>query len=398
MGLLFGALAGAGGAIADIAKKDQDAASDEKRARMLADLEEQKTLRIEEARAQRQRQAGIAQGSQIASEASRLRGQSDAAAINAKFGSNAAAEDVAALDNNPGARKAYGLPELGRLGSLETRAQAAENLGYLDASRETRGLIQAEIGNLRNEANDKATNRRLDLAEANSARSAARQEALAAAQIAHIKAQTAYQSSQDELLYKKEARSATYDALNGANQDIKGIEKQMSDPMIDENLKGILNIQLSSTRDEAKRLRTALARSGLEGSEKPESKTGFDPAKYQIGGKPVPTTSAGTGDAIASRSQTAMQAAPDSRILGQVIMPSIGAKFPIVQDDNGDKKLDVSGDVILQNLRKTVLSVPSVELKMDIGAAINNRIDQLQQLENEIATKEFRNPLKLTGL
>jgi hypothetical protein len=314
MGLLFGALAGAGGAVADIAKRDQDSTNEEKRARMLADLEEQKILRIEEARALRQRQAGIAQGSQISSEAKRLLGESDAAALNAKFGTSATAEDAAVLAANPEARKAYGLPAVDRLGSLETRATAAENLGYLEASKEARGLIQTEITNLRNEANDKATNRRLDMAEANSARSAARQEALAAAQIAHMKSQAAYQSNRDELQDKKEARLATYNALNGANQDIKSIEKQLSDPMIDEKLKGILSIQLSTTRDEAKRLRVALAGAGLGGSAVPEPKTGFDPSKYPIGGKPAPSASMGEGVEIASRGQpitNSKQSSPD---------------------------------------------------------------------------------------
>ena len=398
IGLLFGALAGAGGAVADIGKRDQDVANDEKRVRMLADLEEQKVLRIEEARAQRQRQAGIAQGSQIASEASRLLGQSDAAAINAKFGSNATAEDVAALAANPEARKAYGLPEVSRLSSLETKAAAAENLGYMEASRDARGLIQAEITNLRNEASDKATIKRLDEMERHNRSIEARNASVAAADLAFRR--EALKNSTDAELRRadSEKRQATNAAMKNAQTELDKMRVEFANPMLDDKLKPVMQAQINELQKQTSRFRDALAAAGLDGSEKPESKTGFDPSKYPIGGKPSTSASTGASEPIASRSQPSMQGAPDSRISGQVVMPSIGAKFPIIKDESGERKLDISSDVILQNLRKALSSVPSAEGKMKIGTAINNRIDQLQQLENEIATSQFRNPLKLTGL
>lgn len=381
LGLLFGGLAGAGGAVADIAKADQAAANDEKRMRTLSDLEEQKQLRIEEVREARKRQAGIQQGSEIEKEAGRLLGEGDAAAINAKFGSSAKAEDVGSLASNPEARKLYGLPENNRLSQLEKRATAAENLGYLEAARESRGLIQVEINNLRNEANDKSTNKRLDMAEANSARSAARQERLASAQIANMGAQMKYQESRDQLQNKKEERLATFNALSGANQDIKSIEKQLSDPMIDESLKGILNAQLVQTREEAGRLRKALAGAGLEGSEKPASKGNFDPANYQLGGKQAPS-----GGNAAPASQEAEAIRP--RLSGP--SESFPPKYSEKALDRDRERLNRTYEDKIATIQPGMLKEKQVEIRDWL--AYNRSImttEQLKQVEKLIAKAGF---------
>jgi hypothetical protein len=378
---LFGALAGAGGAVADIAKTDQAATNDENRAKKLAELEEQKQLRIEEVREARKRQAGIQQGSEIEKEASRLLGEGDAAAINAKFGSSANSEDVASLAANPAARKLYGLPEDSRLTQLERRAMAAEKLGYTDSAKNIRDLIQTEVTNLRNKANDESTNRRLDISEAESKRGGDIQDKLAAAQIADMGAQREYQASRDELNDKREQRRATKEALDGKQALIRDLVKELTNPMIDDSQKSLLSGALREAREDAKVLTSALASVGIKGSERPEPKGGFDPANYQLGGKQAPS-----GGNAAPASQEAEAIRP--RLSGP--SESFPPKYSEKALDRDRERLNRTYEDKIATIQPGMLKEKQVEIRDWL--AYNRSImttEQLKRVEKLIAKAGF---------
>lgn len=289
LGLLLSGLSGAGRGVAASAEQDQRLANEQALADQRARLEEEKLLRIDEVRRGRERQAGVQQGQDIGAETDRLQNQRDAEAINAKYGSNATAEDVQSLRSNPEARQAYGLLASTRQGGLEDRATAAENLGYLDAARETRGALQTEIQDQRQEAQHKSNERRLDQQDERqkaldkyNQRREDRLDRLAESQLAFQKARAGKSDAQAEQSAAREQRAATAAALKGAESDIRGLQKELADPLLAEQQKTVLQDQLNVARSDARRFRSALSSAGLEGSEAPSKP--FNPADYSLGG------------------------------------------------------------------------------------------------------------------
>lgn len=292
LGLLFAGLSGAGKAVASSAEQDQKVAAESRLMNERAKLEEEKALRIDEIRRQRDRQASVQMGSDITAETSNVQNQRDAEAINAKNGSQMSAEDAAVLRDNPEARKAYGLLGSTRQTDLEDRAGAAERLGYLDAARETRNQLNTEVTNQRNIKNDENQDKRLDAEVAwrkDQAALQARQEdrrtRVAEAELALRRTQAAKADSKEADQATREARMATTAALKGIETDIKQLAKDAADPMLAPEQKAVVMGQLADARDEAKRYRSALAGAGLDGSAGSKADKPFNPADFPVGGK-----------------------------------------------------------------------------------------------------------------
>lgn len=159
LGVLFAGLSGAGKSVAeDIEtrqKYDHEAAMLKER----ADLEEQKQLAIDMAKRNRDAADRTKQGKDISEGVTALQNERDAAAINAKEGSNMTAEDAAVLRNNPEARKAYGLLGSSRQSEFEDRATVAQNLGYTDTAK---GMYDAADKVTDNAREDKRVNAQIE--------------------------------------------------------------------------------------------------------------------------------------------------------------------------------------------------------------------------------------------
>lgn len=297
LGLLFAGLSGAGKGVVDVAnasQREQDenrrVASEERLIQERARVDEEKQMRIDEAQRQRARQAGIQQGKDIDTATTALQNQRDAAAINGANGSTMSAADAQVLRDNPQARKAYGLLDATRQSDLEDRGTAAEGLGYLDAAKESRGMIQTEIANTRNEKNDASNNRRLDETEKHNRfiegiqlRSAARQDRVAEGTLALAKARAGKEDSRAEIADAKEQRLLTSKSLDSVMTDIKSLQTRLKDDqMMSPEAKADIEQEIKDRRNEATRYRKALAGAGLEGSEAPAK--AFNPDNYMTGG------------------------------------------------------------------------------------------------------------------
>lgn len=299
LGLLFAGLSGVGKALASSAQEEQHVADQKSLEAERMRLEEEKALRIDEARRTRDRQGAVQMGTDITAETANLQNQRDAEAINAANGSQMSAADAAVLRNNPEARKAYGLLGSTRKTDLEDRGTAAERLGYLDAARETRGQLQAEIGNTRNEKLDENADKRLDAEvawrkdQANmQAKREDRMARIAEAELGLRKSQAAKADSQATGNAEREARMATTAALKGVETDIKQLAKDAADPMLAPEQKKVVDEQLAAARREASQYRSALAGAGLDGSKAPAK--AFNPDDYRTDGK---SSSSGTSGA-----------------------------------------------------------------------------------------------------
>lgn len=290
LGLLLGGLAGAGRGAAQVGAEDQRALVERDMAAERSRLEEERALRIDEARRSRERAGALKMGEDISAETTRAQNQADADAINAKFGTQMTAEDAAALRGNEEARKAYGLLAGGREGDLEARANAAERLGYLEAARETRGQLQVEQQGKRYDKEFESRERRADLAEKVAAeneqfrrRAQERQDRLAESQIAFQKARASKEDQRYKDQSERELRLATRDALAGVNNQLKSLEKEAADPLLAPEQKEAIRNQMRELRIEGERYRGALAGAGLEGSMAPSKP--FNPADFAFGGK-----------------------------------------------------------------------------------------------------------------
>lgn len=289
LGILFAGISGAGKALAASAEQEQRVADQKSLEAERSRLEEEKALRIDEVRRQRDRQGAVQMGQDITSTTSALQNERDAAAINAANGSSMSAADAAVLRNNPEARKAYGLLGATRQTDLEDRATAAEKLGYLDAARETRGQLQTDITNTRNIKQDENADaarkdekewrqQQADLANKREDRMAN----LAAAELALRKASAAKADSRESMQAEREARMATASAMKGAEAEIKQLSKDLADPMLAPEQKAIVQEQLDGARRELKQYRTALAGAGIDNGKAPEKP--FNPADFAMGG------------------------------------------------------------------------------------------------------------------
>lgn len=295
IGLLLGALSGGGRGLASSVAEEQRFNDQSALDKQRSDLEEQKALRIAEANRVATRQAGIQQGQDISNETQRLQNQRDADAINAanagvEGGSNMSAADAATLRTAPEeARKAYGLLAPTRQSSLEDRATAAANLGYLDAAREARGELQTEVQGQRFDQQSKDTNRRLDQQEKRQEaldkyqqRREDRLDRISEAQISYQKSRDSRNDEKSEQAAVREERAATVAAMKGAETDVKQLQKEIADPMLAPEQKAVLQGQLDLARADARRFRNALGGAGIDGGQKPTGT--FDPNNYRSGG------------------------------------------------------------------------------------------------------------------
>lgn len=294
LGLLFAGLSGAGKGLAAGAEQDQKVADEQRLMAERSRLDEEKANRIAEAQATRTRQAGIKQGQDIGAATTNLQNQRDADAINAANsgvdgGSNMTAADAQVLRNQPAARQAYGLLNPTRQSDLEDRATAAEQLGYLDAAKETRSQLQTEVTNNRNEANDVTANKRLDQqVEMQKAtmeyqnRREDRLDRLANAQLAFSQARAGKEDARAEQMAEREQRSATVSAMKGVETDLKMLQRDMADPMLPPEQKSILQAQKDQLMTEHARYRKALSGAGIEGSQAPSKP--FNPNDFKLGG------------------------------------------------------------------------------------------------------------------
>ncbi len=293
LGLLFSGLSGAGKGLAASAEQDQRVYDEQRLMAERSRLDEEKANRIAEAQANRQRQAGIKQGQDIDLATTNLQNERDAAAINAsnsgvEGGSSMSPADAQVLRNQPEARKAYGLLTPTRQSDLEDRATAAEKLGYLDAAKETRGQLQTEVTNQRNQAIDESTNKRLDQQDAaNKAtqqyqqRREDRLDRLASAQLEFSKARANKDDARAEQMADREQRSATVAAMKGVETDLKILQRDMADPMLQPEQKAVLQGQKDQLMAEHNRYRSALAGAGIDNSAKPDKP--FNPADFRTG-------------------------------------------------------------------------------------------------------------------
>lgn len=269
LGLLFGALSGAGGAVADIGAQSQKVNDERALMQERSALEEQRQMRLDEIKRTRDRDYGVKQGKDIDTEVAAMRNKRDAEAINAKNGSSMTAEDAQVLRSNPEARKAYGLLNTNRMDDLRDRGDSAQKLGYLDEAKQVRGDLQSEIANERNTKNDATANRRADILQEYQVRRENRMDRLAEVQERRLAASDARQNSRDDNSATKEQRAATAKALDGVNADIKALEKEAADSGMADDVKAVVRRQLTNARAEAERYRNALADAGLKGSEAP---------------------------------------------------------------------------------------------------------------------------------
>lgn len=291
LGVLFAGLSGAGRALASSAQEEQRVNDESRLMAERARLEEEKALRIDEARRKAGRQADVQMGQDITAETANIQNQRDADAINAANGSSMTAADAAVLRNNPEARKAYGLLGSTRQTELEDRATAAERAGYLDAAKETRGQLQTEFVNQRTIKNDENADKRLEAdiafrkeAAALAARQEDRRARLAEATLAYQKARAEKADSKETEYAEREQRQATVAAMKGLETESRELAKELAnDPMATPEKRKLIEDQIASNRQEAAQLRKALTSAGLEGS-KPAAKDGLpDLSQYAIG-------------------------------------------------------------------------------------------------------------------
>jgi hypothetical protein len=289
LGLLFAGLSGAGKALASSAQEEQRVNDQIRLDEARAKLEEERALRIDEAKRQRERQGAMQMGQDITAQTAMLQNQRDAESINAKYGSQMTAADAQVLRDNPEARKAYGLLGSTRQGDLEDRATAAERLGYLDAARETRGQLQTEVTNQRNQRNDENADKRLEAEQKWRERTAQmaekredRMARLAEADLALRRAQAAKADSRETMAAKNAARQATVEAMKGYETEIKQLAKDAADPLLAPEQKQVIQQQIEEARRQAAALRRSLAGAGIEGGAAPDKP--FNPADFPLAG------------------------------------------------------------------------------------------------------------------
>lgn len=286
LGLLFAAASGAANGVSAAMGEEQRFNNEKALMAERARLEEEKSARI----AERTRAANQKQGEEISAATRQIQNQRDAEQINAKNNSSMTAEDADVLRDKPEARKAYGLLNSNRQSDLEDRATASQNLGYLDAAKEARGEIQTEINNQRVDEGTKTANRRLDISEAHNrkmeelaARAESRRQALAESTLSFQKARATKDDSRQEAMTTREERAATAKALDGVNADIKTMQKELSNPLLDPKEAIVIKEQINGLREESKRYRAALAGAGLAGSEaEPQGKPDVEPPQNKI--------------------------------------------------------------------------------------------------------------------
>lgn len=372
LGMLLSGLSAGGNAVAANAEQDTRMNNDrtlmnERLAheKMLigerARIEEEKQLNIDKVRQERTREAGIRQGSEITAESQRAMNERDAAAINAREGSSMTAEDAQALRNSPDARKAYGLTEATRQSDLENRANAAEQLGYLDAAKEIRGQIRNEVLDTKNSEQIDLANKREDRLLKFQEESLKRQDQNARQSAAYQSQALKAQSDRDAVMNTREQRSATSKALDGVNSLIAQTNKEIKDTF-DPNDKKELIGKLKILQDESMIYRKSLAGAGLEGSVRTSPEKPFDDEDFAIGGNKA---------AARHAKKPAENAKPESA-------------QQVAKAQPRQEGIDVSNDPVLMSLKKSMSEIDATDPRnvqkiMAFGKARNDRISQLQE-------------------
>jgi hypothetical protein len=345
-------------------------------------LEEEKFMRIDEARRQRDGAARLQQGQDITSSVRSSQNERDAAAINAANGSTMTPADAEVLRDKPEARKAYGLMAQTRQSDLEDRGNAAESLGYLDAAKESRGQLQTEIANQRNKDIDASTNKRLDIQQEHNAemmkfqmRRENRLDGLAASELAFRKARAGKEDARAEEMASREQRTATAKALDGVNADIKILTRDMAEATSPE-LKTVIQRELDYARGEAKRYRSALAGAGLDGSEDKTAGKAFNPADFPLSG-------GGKKESASIKTPASTEAPPPAT------RTNVAPRQP-----QANEGVDVSNDPVLKSIRESMSQIDgsdpkNVDKVLAYGNAKNARLEQLRRNHGSLT--------KLTG-
>lgn len=148
------------------------------------------------------------------------------------------------------------------------RLNASVKLGYTDPEKATKTDYDEErnkVSDKRNELLDGVNNRRED-----------RLQALAELQTKHIIGAEGRASEKEARDNAREQRAATSKALDGVNAEIKNLEKESANPLLDANVKVVIDRQMMDLRNEAKGYRARLDSAGIKPAEaKAESTIDF---------------------------------------------------------------------------------------------------------------------------
>jgi hypothetical protein len=224
----------------------------------------------------RKRALAVQQGKTINEGATGLLNSNVATRINSTLGSAIDPNNpdskatIETIRNNPDAAKAYGVEPDSDLVKAKARADSARNIGDLSAAAEEDKNVRNLVTDQRNAKTDETANRRLDLMETFQQKMQERQQTLAEATLSYQKRMANSADARATATEKHEMRAATAKALDGANADIKALEKEATsvENMDPANQKRIQS-QLQLLRGEAAGHRRALASGGLPAVDAP---------------------------------------------------------------------------------------------------------------------------------
>jgi hypothetical protein len=156
------------------------------------------------------------------------------------------------------------------------REAAARKLRAAQATGNKDIIAQAynELRDLKTDEKGDRDERRLDLMQTFQEKQAERQSMLAEATLAHQKRMQEITASQATAADKRAEqaaastqRAATATALKSVNDDIKALEKEGADPLLDPAKKKVIEKQMASLRNEAAGYRATLSNAGLPKTE-----------------------------------------------------------------------------------------------------------------------------------
>lgn len=164
------------------------------------------------------------------------------------------------------------LPKESKREAAERQHAAALKTGDKDIIAQT----EASLKTARDDEKGQRDERRLDLMQAFQEKQLERQNTLAQATLEHQKrmaeiasTQAASADKRAEQAVAQAQRQATAAALKGVSDDIKALEKESADPMLDPAKKKVIERQIANLRTEGEGYRKALAAGGLPTPEAP---------------------------------------------------------------------------------------------------------------------------------
>lgn len=220
----------------------------------------------------RKRALALKQGKDIGTAATGLLNSDVATKINSTLGSEIDPNNpesratIEAIRNNPAAAARYGVEPDSDLVKGKARAEAARGIGDLSAAAEEDKNVRNLVQDQRNVKNDETTNRRLDITETFQKNMQERQQTLAEATLKYQRRMADSADSRATAAESREQRAATAKALDGVNSDIKALEKESADMMLDDGRRKAAQQQLQDARKEAADYRKRLAGAGVPGA------------------------------------------------------------------------------------------------------------------------------------